>query len=272
MADIFQSLDQLDSEKLRMVADRLEYRGTYPAFVAMRERYFDHLELDRCRNVLDMGCGTGVVTRALAAKLTPEAKLTGTDYSAELIAVARRLAAAEGLSERIAFEVADGHETGDKDGRYDLVVLHTLLSHVGDPARVLREAARVTQAGGRVVVFDGDYASITFGAGDPELNDRALRGLLKTVVAHPRAMRQFPEMLPGSGLELEDFLPDVLGEAGQAGFFKSMLDSYTPATVAAGNLDEESARQWSATHHAASDAGTFFGSCNFVTYVLRKPR
>jgi SAM-dependent methyltransferase len=271
MADIFQSLDQLDSEKLQMVADRLEYRGTYPAFVAMRERYFDRLPLDQCRNVLDMGCGTGVVTRALAARLKPEAKLTGTDFSAELIEFARRFAATEGLSERISFEAADSHETGEKESHYDLVVLHTLLSHVTDPAQVLKEAVRVTKSGGRVVVFDGDYASITFGAGDAELNDRALRGLLKTVVAHPRAMRQFPELLPGSSLELEDFLPEVLAEAGKAGFFESMLDSYTPSMIAAGHLDEESARRWSATHHAASEAGTFYGSCNFVTYILRRP-
>lgn len=271
MADIFQSLDQLDSAKLQVVADRLEYRGTYPAFVAMRERYFDRLRLERCRNVLDMGCGTGVVTRALAARLAPEAKLTGTDYSAELIEFARRFAKAEGLGGRISFETADSHETGDMEGHYDLVVLHTLLSHVTDPARVLREAARVTKPAGRVVVFDGDYASITFGAGDPELNDLAVQGLLKTVVAHPRAMRQFLELLPESGLDLEEFLPEVLGEAGKAGFFKSMLDSYTPSMVAAGHLDEESARRWSATHHAASEAGTFFGSCNFVTYILRKP-
>lgn len=84
-------------------------------------------------------------------------------------------------------------------------------------------------------------------------------------------MRQFPGLLPGSGLELEEFLPEVLGEVGKAGFFESMLDSYTPSMVAAGHLDEESARQWSATYHAASEAGTFFGSCNFVTYILRKP-
>lgn len=69
MGDIFQSLDQLDPESVQKVADRLEYKGTYPPFVAMRERYFDRLRLDRCRNVLDMGCGTGVVTRALAARL-----------------------------------------------------------------------------------------------------------------------------------------------------------------------------------------------------------
>lgn len=271
MADIFQSLDTLDSEKLQMVVDRLEYRGTYPPFVAMRERYFDRLPLERCREVLDMGCGTGVVTRALAARLAGGANLTGTDFSAELIGVARRLAAEEGLDGRISFDVADSHGTEANQDQYDLVVLHTLLSHVTSPAQVLKEAARVTAPGGHVVVFDGDYASITFGAGDPALNDEALQALLKTVVAHPRAMRQFPELVAGSGLELADFLPEILAEAGKAEFFESMLDSYRPAMVAAGHISEAAARQWSETHHAASAAGTFFGSCNFVSYILRKP-
>ena len=270
MADIFQSLDELDRESVQKVADRLEFRGTYPPFVAMRERYFDRLRLDRCRNVLDMGCGTGVVTRALAARLPANATLTGSDYSADLIEFARRYAADTGMQDRISFEVADGHETQETNETFDLVVLHTLISHVVEPSQVLKEAARVTAPGGRIVVFDGDYASITFGAGDPALNERALQGLLKTVVAHPRIMRRFPELLVGSGLEIADFLPEILAEAGEAEFFEGLLDSYIGAMVSAGHLGEDDARQWSATHHAASDSGTFFGSCNFMTYVLRK--
>lgn len=271
MSDIFQSLDALDGDKLNAVAERLEYRGTYPPFVAMRERYFDRLPLDQVRNVLDLGCGTGVVTRALAKVIPPDAKLTGTDFSAELIEIARRFANEEGLGDRITFEVADSHETSAREGQHDLVVLHTLLSHVANPAQVLKEAARVTAPDGRVVVFDGDYASITFGAGDPELNDCALRGLLETVVAHPRVMRQFLELVPGSGLVLADFLPEVLAEAGGAEFFKSMMESYTPAMVQAGHIDDATAQEWSETQHKASEKGSFFGSCNFMTYVLRKP-
>jgi ubiquinone/menaquinone biosynthesis C-methylase UbiE len=48
------------------------------------------------------------------------------------------------------------------DGEFDIVILHTLISHADDPARVLGEARRVVRPGGTVAVFDGDYASLTF--------------------------------------------------------------------------------------------------------------
>ncbi|MEW9922474.1 methyltransferase domain-containing protein [Marimonas sp. MJW-29] len=166
--------------------------------------------------------------------------------------------------------MADSHRTKDVEGKFDLVVLHTLISHVVDPSAVLKEAARLTSPDGRIVVFDGDYASITFGAGDPEVNDLALEGLLKTVVAHPRVMRQFPQLLVKSGLQIVDFLPELLAEVGRAEFFKSMLDSYAGPMVAAGHLDEGIAQQWLSTHNGASEAGAFFGSCNFMTYILSK--
>ncbi len=62
----------------------------------------------------------------------------------------------------------DSRSLGLADAAYDAVVAHTLISHVDDPAAVLREIARVVQPGGKVGIFDGDYASMTFGSDDPQ--------------------------------------------------------------------------------------------------------
>ena len=68
MADIFQTLDQPGADVVQALAERLEYRGTAPGFVAMRERCFDRRDLGGCGRVPDMRCGAGVVTRARAAR------------------------------------------------------------------------------------------------------------------------------------------------------------------------------------------------------------
>lgn len=271
MPDIFQSIDDQSPEVVRAVADRLEYRGTMREFVEMRDRYFDRLDLACCDRVLDLGCGTGVVTRALAKRVRPDCNLVGSDLAADLIAVAREKTDAAGLGDRIRFEVADSRETGGADGAFDAVVAHTLISHVDDPAAMLAEAARLTRPGGTIAVFDGDYASLTFGAGDPDRNGTVVAAILETIVGNPFVLRHLPLLGVEAGLEVADFLPELLAEAGEGAFFVNLIDAYLGACVKAGAIDEGDAADWAAQQKGASENGAFFGSCYYYTYLLRKP-
>ena len=91
------------------------------------------------------------------------------DQSPILIAAARRLAAEEGGDQRIEFRVGDVHHLDLGESSFDAVIAHTLLSHVADSLVVLKDAARVVRPGGNVVIFDGDFASLTFAHPDPTL-------------------------------------------------------------------------------------------------------
>ena len=133
--DIFQSIGSLDTAGVKQIVDRLEYRGRDETFVAMREQYLDQMNLSPEANILDLGCGTGVVARALATQEGFSGSVTGIDYSPELINVAQRLAQEEGLTQQVVFWVGDAQALEDEDERYDAVVLHTLVSHVPDPMR-----------------------------------------------------------------------------------------------------------------------------------------
>jgi methylase of polypeptide subunit release factors len=66
--DIFQTIGSLDVDGVQRVVDRLEYRGKDEAFVGMREEYLNKLSIMPESSILDLGCGTGVVARALAAR------------------------------------------------------------------------------------------------------------------------------------------------------------------------------------------------------------
>lgn len=93
--------------------------------------------------VLDVGCGTGVTTIAIARRLGPGAECTGVDVSEPMIEAARRRAEQAGLDVR--FELANAQTHRFETGTFDLVVSRWGVMFFGDPVAAfanLREAAR----------------------------------------------------------------------------------------------------------------------------------
>ena len=136
---------------------------------------------------------------------------------------------------------------------------------------MLKEATRVVKPGGIVGIFDGDYASLTFGHADPlkaKTNDEAVIGAL---VTNPRVMRQLPRLLPAAGLELVNSFSYVLSEIGKANFWASAVEAYRKLVAKAGAMTEDDANAWAAALRSDSDAGVFFGSSNYYAYVARRP-
>ncbi len=269
--DIFQHISSLDAEGVQRIIDRLEFRGKDKAFVAMREEYLSQMNLAQNAAILDLGCGTGVVTRAIAAQNHFTGRIVGVDFSSELIAAANYLAAEEGLEDRIEFRVGDASALKDEDESFDAVLLHTLVSHVPDPPKVLSEAARVTRRGGTVAIFDGDYASITYATGDHSLDAEIVKAILEAIVANPFVMRELPSFLSSAGLDIEQFIPSVLAEAGTGAFFSSVAETYIPVVIRSQTAPEIKANEWLNAYRQTVSSNTAFASCNYYTYLARRP-
>ena len=179
--DAMQFINEQDPATLERFIARLEFRGTDPTFVAYREAYLERIDLPPDGAVLDLGCGTGVVTRAIAARDGFAGTVTGVDQSPEFIAAAGGSPPTNGVGARVEFVVGDVHALDFGAATFDAVVAHTLVSHVRDPLAVLAEAARVVRPGGWVAVFDGDYASLTFGSSDAPLG-QAMEGAIQSMI------------------------------------------------------------------------------------------
>ncbi|MGW6613566.1 class I SAM-dependent methyltransferase [Streptomyces erythrochromogenes] len=101
---------------------------------------------------LDIGCGTGALTAAVATRCRPRTVL-GLDRSPEFVRAAR--AAAPGTAR---FAVADASALPLRDAAFDAVVSGLALNFLEPPGTAVAEAARVVRPGGCVAAYVWDYA------------------------------------------------------------------------------------------------------------------
>jgi ubiquinone/menaquinone biosynthesis C-methylase UbiE len=270
-ADPYARTDKLDDAVLDAVVTRLESRGKYPPFQGMLTEYLDIMQVDSARSVLDMGCGTGVASRALLRRSAFTGSVTGIDLSPYLVEVADRLAREEGFGGRVAFRAGDTRSLDLPTAGFDAVIAHTLVSHVDDPVAVIKEAARVVRPGGLVGIFDGDYASVTFGHPDAAQAKVADEAIINAMITSPRVMRQMPRLLRSAGLLLVASRSYVLAEIGKADFWLSCIASLRRLIPVAGTMSESAANALADGLLQASDEGVFFGASNYYSYVAKRP-
>lgn len=98
---------------------------------------------------IDVGCGTGRALPALAAAVGPAGRAVGFDVTPAMLAAAR----AAGRDDRAGLVLADARRLPLPDAVAGLVFAAGLVQHLPDPAAGLAELARVTRAGGRLLIF-----------------------------------------------------------------------------------------------------------------------
>jgi SAM-dependent methyltransferase len=185
------------------------------------------------------------------------------------VAKARELAA--GLSS-IAFEEADGRSLPFAGSTFDAVVFHTTLCHVPDPEVMLHEAVRTLRPGGRLVVFEGDYATATLAtrAGDPL--DACAEGFRQHFVHDPWLVRRLPALVRAAGVDLECVRSYSYVEAPKPGFMlSSWVDLGADALVASGRIGADMGAALKAEARRRVSSGEYFGHIAYFSLVARKP-
>ena len=108
------------------------------------ERVFDLLALSQTEDVLDLGCGTGNLTRQL--RLKTNGKVAGIDPSEGMIAEARRAPAPN-----IEF-LAGTAESLDRPNQFDAIFCNSAFQWFRDPARALARCHAALRPGGRMAI------------------------------------------------------------------------------------------------------------------------
>ena len=119
--------------------------------------------------------------------------MVGLDAAADVVAQAQEHADGLGL-ENLHFEVGDLSRLGFPDASFDVVHLHQVLQHLGDPVAALVELRRVLRPDGVLAARDSDYGAFTWAPADPLL-DR----WLELYLASRAATATMPDRSPAAG-------------------------------------------------------------------------
>jgi ubiquinone/menaquinone biosynthesis C-methylase UbiE len=259
---------QLDP--LKMV-EGLEDRGRTPTQVRLRRRFLAFAGIRPGWKVLEVGSGSGVVCRDMAALVGETGRVTGVDPSRVFVREARRLARKSGLGSRVSFQVGDGRQLRFRDGTFDATLAVTVLLHVPDSDRLLREMIRVTVPGGIVAVQDQDFGTLALDHPDPALTRRILEGVARKIYADPWSGRTLRRKLSSLGLDSVRLLTDVYQDAAFEPWTGTFLLRRAENAVKWKIVSERQAERWLAGIEARAYAKTFLMTLNFYGVVGVKP-
>ncbi len=125
-------------------------------------RALDLLPLSGNERVLDVGCGTGLLTLDLASRLCQGGQAVGLDAAPRMLAVARRKAA--GL-DNVQFDAAVAESLPYPTASFDHAVSAMFFHHINRELkrRAVSELHRVVKPGGHIVIVDVDMPCTPFG-------------------------------------------------------------------------------------------------------------
>lgn len=263
MPDVWATVTELDPTAQERMADVLETRGADPRQQAMRQTFLADVAFPPGAEVLEVGCGTGVLTRVLAG-LPPVDRVVGVDIAESLLDRARERAP------DIEFAHADARSLPFDDERFDVVVFDSTFSHVPGPEKAVAEAFRVLRPDGLLAAFDGDYATATVALAEHDPLQTCVDAVMANSVTDRRIMRRLPALLREHGFELGRTRSHGFVETGEGGYMLSVIDR--GADMLAGTIGDELAAALKAEARRRAAAGGFFGHIAYASVIARKAR
>jgi ubiquinone/menaquinone biosynthesis C-methylase UbiE len=254
---LWRDSSRLDDKQAREHAERLELRAKAESEAAIRDEYLGLLAVKPGERVLDVGCGSGAVTRSLAQRVMPGGRAIGIDTSPALLKVARELADEARLGGLVAFEEGDCRKLPFPDEAFDGVIAATTLCHVPDAQTGLADMVRVTRRGGRIGVFDLDGDLSLFSHSDRVLTRKIVTAYSDQAWVNALLVRELPARMAQLGVldvKARGFMPIERG-----GYYANRAQRCAEAAAKVGVITAEERDRWLEELQARLAANEFIG-------------
>ncbi len=265
MADPFQNVDAAGAEFIKVLADSMDVRQSDPAMERIVATYLGMLEFAGHRLTIEIGAGAGAVTRRIAARAAP-GRVIGFDPSQGFVDEAKERA---GDHANLSFQRADGAALPLEDASVDAAIMHTVLTHVTDPAALISEACRVLKPGGALVICDAGFSKATLAGFPDDPLDCCARAFVRDFVTDAFLVGKLRGLITGAGLKLDHFGIDSRVVVTREQMLP-WVELTTKAMLERGEIGEALAEALRGEMLRRADAGSLYGYQAFATALARK--
>jgi arsenite methyltransferase len=251
------------------IVDQLDKMYRTRDVLRRRQLVRDALQCAPGQRVIDVGCGPGFYAAELLEQVGPQGCVVGVDTSAPMLAAAARRCAGRGRAE---FREAPATSIPVESASFDRALSVQVLEYVADVSAALAEIHRVLRPGGRAVLWDVDWSTLSWHSRDPERMARVLRAWDRHLT-HPALPRTLAAMLRAVGFadvraEPHAFATTELDRETYGGNALRMVEGFVAG------LDAESAAlavEWAAEQRELANGGEYFFSVTQFCFSAARP-
>lgn len=245
----------------------LEERSRAPDIQEVNQKLCESIGPKPGEHLLEVGSGSGVLCRMLAPHLQPGGCMIGVDISPEMTAEARKYTRLEGINRGIVFQTSVAEVLPYPNASLGGAIAARLLLHVANPEAVICEMKRVVKPGGRIVVMDWDFDTVTVDHPDRELTRRLLHWRNDHHGGNNWSGRQLWRTMFEAGLRNLSVRPWVTVAHVEADGLTQSLWRAAEMACVGGAISPVEQEAWTKELKSRIQAGTFFAS---IVYFIVK--
>ena len=221
------------------------------------------------KRILDVGCGPGFYVAELLEQVGPTGAVVGVDASPQTLALARRRT--EG-HDNVALYQADATDLPVPDAAFDAALSVQVLEYVADLDAALAELRRALRPGGRLVIWDIDWSTVSWHSADPARMRRVLRAwdghladpcLPRTLAPRLRAAGFADVAATGHSFASIELTPDAYGAA-----IVPLVQDYVAGRD---GVSADEAAAWAAEQTELGERGQFYFACIQFCFTATRP-
>mmetsp|Transcript_699 Transcript_699/g.533 ORF Transcript_699/g.533 Transcript_699/m.533 type:complete len:153 (+) Transcript_699:242-700(+) len=146
-----------------------------------------------------------------------------------------------------------------------------MLCHVREPEKFIKEAFRVLDSEGCIVVFDGDYATTTVATDDSDPLQNCVNAWLEAFVYDPWLIRRLSKLIKSIGFIINSTNGYSYIKTSEPGYMLIVIDRGVDVLADSGSINMDKAEALKAEACRRVENGEFFGHIAYASFIAQKP-